>query len=131
MKGFFTDGINLVPLIRRLSVTPYTICLFVTHIYGFFVRIYMRICKIMVIYLGIKTPQSRKERIYTWQKNACISCSRNDCKYTWEKSARISCHNFETNGQPYILACGRIRFLLELSGKGQWIRQILLRWMRC
>ena len=51
---------------------------------GFFVRIYMRVCKKMVIYLGIKTPQSRKER-----------------KYTWEKTARVSCHNFETNGRPY------------------------------
>ena len=30
-----------------------------------------------------------------------------------------------------MLACGRIRFLLELSGKGQWIRQILLCWIRC
>ena len=46
-----------------------------------FVRIYMRVCK--------------KERKYTWQKNARISCSRNDCKYTWEKTARISCHNLE------------------------------------
>ena len=27
----------------------------------------------------------KKERKYTWQKNARISCSRNDCKYTWEK----------------------------------------------
>ena len=61
---------------------------------GFFVRIYMRVCKKLVIYLGIK-------RKYTWQKNARISCSRNDCKYTWEKTARISCHNFETNGRPY------------------------------
>ena len=33
-----------------------------------FVRIYMRVCKKMVIYLGMKTPQSRKERKYTWQK---------------------------------------------------------------
>ena len=31
----------------------------------------MRVCE-MVIYLGIKTPQSRKERKYTWQKNARI-----------------------------------------------------------
>ena len=85
---------NSVPLIWRLSVTPYTTCLFVTHIYmGFFVRIYKRVCKKMVIYLGVK-------RKYTWQKNARISCSRNDCKYTWEKTARISCHNFETNGRP-------------------------------
>ena len=61
---------------------------------GFFVRIYMRVCKKMVTYLGIK-------RKYTWQKNARISCSRNDCKYTWEKTACISCHNFETNGRPY------------------------------
>ena len=35
---------------------------------GFFVRIYMRVCKKMVIYLGIKTPQSRKERKCTRQK---------------------------------------------------------------
>ena len=61
---------------------------------GFFVRLYMRVCKKMVTYLGIK-------RTYTRQKNARISCSRKDCKYTWEKTARISCHNFETNGPPY------------------------------
>ena len=67
---------------------------------GFFVGIYMRVCKKMVIYLGIKTSQSRKERMYTWQKNPRIWCSRNYCKYTWEKTARISCHNFETNGRP-------------------------------
>ena len=41
------------------------------------------VCEKMVIYLGIKTPQSRKERKYTWQKNARISCSRNDWKYTY------------------------------------------------
>ena len=35
---------------------------------NFFVRIYMRVCKKMVIYLGINTPQSRKERKYTWHK---------------------------------------------------------------
>ena len=69
---------------------------------GFFVRTYMRVCKKMVIYLGKKTPQRRKERKYTWRKNARISRSRNDCKYTWEKTARISCHNFETNGSSYL-----------------------------
>ena len=58
----------------------------------------------------LKTPQSRKERKYTWQKNARISCSRNDCKYTWEKTARISCHNFETNGRPYHFAGVRFTF---------------------
>ena len=46
--------------------------------------------------LGNKNPQSRKERKYTWKKNAGMPCSRNDCKYTWEKTARISWHNFET-----------------------------------
>ena len=84
---------------------------------GFFVRIYMRVCKKMVIYLGIKTPQSRKERKYTWQKNTRTSCSRNDRKYTSEKTARISCHNFETDGRPYrikwspdtILSCSFFR----------------------
>ena len=91
MKGFFCWRYNSVPLIRRLSVTPYTTCLFVTHICGLFcAHIYARLY-----------PQSRKERKYTWQKNARISCSGNDCKYTWEKTARISCHNFETNGRPY------------------------------
>ena len=96
-------AINSMPLIRRLSVTPYTTCLFVRHIYGFFVRIYMRVCKKLVIYLAIKTPQSRKERKYTWQKKGRISCSRNDCKYTWEKShvyrviilKQIADHNLE------------------------------------
>ena len=39
---------------------------------GFFVRIYMRVCKKMVIYLGIKTPQSRKEGKYTWQKKTHV-----------------------------------------------------------
>ena len=28
----------------------------------------MRVCKKMNIYLGIKNPQSRKERKYTWEK---------------------------------------------------------------
>ena len=32
----------------------------------------MRVCKKMVIYLEIKTQQSRKERKYTWQKNPHI-----------------------------------------------------------
>ena len=65
---------------------------------GFFVRIYMRVCKKMVMYLGIKTPQSRKERNYTWQKNA-----------------RISCHNFETNDRPYI--CWPLDLLVEVRLK--------------
>ena len=85
------------------------------YIWAFFVRIYMHVCKKMVIYLGIKTPQSRKERKYTWQKNARISCSRNDCKYTWEKTARISCHNFETNGGPYIFTTMVWTYSLESS----------------
>ena len=78
MKGVSCWRYNSVPLIRRLSATAYTTCFFITHIYGFFVHIYMRVCKKMAIYLGIK-------RKYTWQKNARISCSMNDCKYMWEK----------------------------------------------
>ena len=65
---------------------PICTCLFVTHIYGLFSCAYMRVCKKMVIYLGIKTPQSRKLK---------------ERKYAWQKNARISCHNFETNGQPH------------------------------
>ena len=42
----------------------------------------------------------KKRKFWHWQKNARISCSRNDCKYTWEKTARISSHYFETNGRP-------------------------------
>ena len=36
----------------------------------------MRVCKKMVIYLGIKTPQSRKERKYTWQKTHVYRVAR-------------------------------------------------------
>ena len=75
MKWFIADSIISMPLIRRPAVTPYT-RLFVPHVY-------MRVCKKMVIYLEIKTPQSRRERKYTWQTNA-----------------RISCHNFETDDRP-------------------------------
>ena len=80
----------------------------------------MHVCKKMVRYLGIKTPQSRKERKYTWQKNAGILCSRNDCKYTWQKTACISCHNFEPNGRPYILGMKeRFEVLLGSRQGGQ------------
>ena len=61
-EGVFCGRYNSVPLIWRLSVTAYTTCLFVTaYIWFFFVRIYMRVCKKMVIYFGIKCK-------YTWQK---------------------------------------------------------------
>ena len=104
MKGFFADGIIrcllyddfLWPHIHMLVCNAY--------IWAFFVRIYMCVCNKMVIYLGIKTPQSRKECKHKWQKNAHTSCSRNDYKYTWEKNARILCHNFETNGRPQLTA---------------------------
>ena len=57
----------------------------------------MRVCKKMVIYLGMKTPQSRKERrLYVAKKRTYIVCSRSDYK----KTARISRHNFETNARP-------------------------------
>ena len=63
---------------------PVYTCLFVAHKHGPFLRKYMHVCNEMVIYLEIKTPQSRKESKYTWQKNAGISCCKNVCKYTWE-----------------------------------------------
>ena len=75
---------------------------------GFFVRIYMRVCKKMVIYLRIK-------RKYTWQKNARISSSRDDCKYTWEKNhICISCHNFKTNGRPYKSTLNSLKSLINV-----------------
>ena len=95
MKGFFADGIIRCLLYDAFCDPIYHMLVCTAYIWTFFVRIYMRVCKKMVIYLGIK-------RKYTWQKNARISCSRNDCKYTWEKTARISSHNFETNGRPYL-----------------------------
>ena len=65
-KRFFADGI-IRWLLYDYFLWPHIHI--VTHIYGlFFVRIYMRVCKKMVIYLGIKTLQRRKERKYTWQK---------------------------------------------------------------
>ena len=96
-RSFFADGI-IRCLLYDDFLWPMLVCN--AYIWAFFVRIYMRVCKKMVIYSGIKTPQSRKERKYTWQKNARISFSRNDCKYMWEKTTRISFHNFETNGRP-------------------------------
>ena len=83
MKGFFADGIIRCLLYDDFlrPQIPHACLQFVTHTYGFFVRLYMRVCKKMVIYLGVKR------------------------KYTWEKTARISCHNFETNGRPYCNGC--------------------------
>ena len=71
------------------------------YIWALFVRIYMRVCKKMVIYLRIENPtKAGKNASIRGKKNARIPFSRNDCKYTWEKTARISRHNFETNGRP-------------------------------
>ena len=93
-------AINSMPLIRRLSVTPYTTCLFVRHIYGFFVRIYMRVCKKLVIYVGIKTPQSRKERKSVRGNKKHVYRVAGMTASIRGKTARISCHNFETNDRP-------------------------------
>ena len=72
MKEFSVDGI-IRCLLYDDSLWPIYTCLFVTHIDGgFLVGIYMRVCKKMVIYLGIKTPQSRKERRYTRQKKTHV-----------------------------------------------------------
>ena len=72
---------------------------FNAYIRAFFVRIYMRVCKKIVIYLGIKTPQSGKERKHTWHKNARIWCSRNDSKYTWEKMKQMADHSIHRHCQ--------------------------------
>ena len=64
MEGFFSDGIIrclsyddfLLPLVHMLVCNAY--------IWAFLCA-YMRVCKKMVNYFGIKTPQSRKERKYT------------------------------------------------------------------
>ena len=99
MKEFFADSIIRCLLYDDFLWRHKHMLVCNAYIWAFLCA-YMRVCKKMVIYLGIKTPQSRKERKYTWQKNARISYSRNDCKYTWEKTANISWHNFETNGRP-------------------------------
>ena len=56
---------------------------------NFFVRIYMHVCKKMVIYLGIKTPQSRKERKYTWQKTHVYRVPGMVASIRGKKTARI------------------------------------------
>ena len=65
-EGFFTCGI-IWCLVYDDFLRPHIphACLSRIYYMGFFVRIYIRVCKKMVIYLGIKTPQSRKERKYT------------------------------------------------------------------
>ena len=59
---------------------PIYTSLFVT----FFVRIYMCVCKKMVIYLGIKTPQSRKERKYTWHYCLIVSLNCRCWRFVWK-----------------------------------------------
>ena len=54
----------------------------------------------MAIYLGIKTPQSKKERKYTWQKTHVYRVAGMIASIRGKKTARTSCHNFETNGRP-------------------------------
>ena len=44
----------------------------------------MRICKKMVIYLGMKTPQSRKERKYTWQYCLIVSLNCRCWRFVWK-----------------------------------------------
>ena len=49
-----------MPLIRRLSVTHIHILVCNAYIWAFFVRIYMRVYKKMVVCLGIKTHKAGK-----------------------------------------------------------------------
>ena len=44
----------------------------------------MRVCKKMVIHLGIKTPQSRKERKYTWQYCLIVSLNYRCWRFVWK-----------------------------------------------
>jgi len=95
MKGFFADGIIRCQLYDDFLWPHFDMLVCNAHIWAFFVRIDMRVCTIMFIYLGIYSPQSRKERKYTWEKTACISC-----------------HNFETNGRPYLTGHQRSSMIL-------------------
>ena len=104
MKWFIANSIISMPLIRRPACDPIYTCLFVPHVY-------MRVCKKMVIYLEIKTAQSRRERRYTWQTNA-----------------RISCHNFETNDRPINFAPATFPGWIQehnLMGNNYFVRQCL------
>ena len=68
---------------------------------GFFVRIYMLVCEKMVIYLGIKTQQSRKERKYTWQKHTHVyRVAGMIASIRGKKPHEYHVIIFETNGRP-------------------------------
>ena len=85
MKGFFADGIIRCLLYDDFLRThiPHA-CLWRIYM-GFFVRIYMRVCKKMVVYLGIKTLQSRKERKYTWQYCLIVSLNCRCWRFVWKE----------------------------------------------
>ena len=69
---------------------------------GFFVRIYMRVCKKMVIYLGIKTPQSGKERKYTYTIYVRVFLPAGMIASVRGKKPHVyRVIIFETNGRPY------------------------------
>ena len=76
MKGLNADG-KIRSLLYDDFLWPHIHMLVCNaYIWAFFVRINMHVCKKMVIYLGIKTPQSRKERKYTWQKTQVYCVER-------------------------------------------------------
>ena len=57
-------------------------------------RIDMRVCNKVVIYLGINYASIRDKKTQVYRVAGMIASIRG------EKTARISCHNFETNGRP-------------------------------
>ena len=81
MRGFSADDINSVPLIRRLSVTPYTTCLFVTHKKGLFcAHIYIRVCT----HKAGKNASIRGSKTHVYRVAGMIASIRG------KKTARIS-----------------------------------------
>ena len=102
MKEFFADGIIrcllyddfLWPNIHMLFCNAY--------VWTFFVRIYMRVCKKMVIYFGIKTPQSEKERKYTFTIYVRVFLPAGMIASVHGKKPHVyRVIIFETNGRPY------------------------------
>ena len=65
----------------------------------------MRVCKKLVIYLGIKTPQSRKERKSVRGNKKHVYRVAGMTERIRGKTARISCHNFETDHNLEHLKC--------------------------
>ena len=123
MKGFFADGIIrcllyddfLWPNIHMLFCNAY--------VWTFFVRIYMRVCKKMVIYFGIKTPRSKKERKYTYTIHVRVFLPAGMIASVHGKKPHVyRVIIFETNGRPYQRSYYVIRrVIMALSQVLHWV----------